>query len=95
MKISNELNNAKLSLKNTLLNSNNTPFGRTISLLQGLESPYGITRENQLYNEIDKITADDIYNTANYIFSGKPTYSIVATEDTLNANKDFLASLTK
>ena len=90
-----ELNNAKLSLKNTLLNSNNTPFGRTISLLQGLESPYGITRENQLYNEIDKITADDIYNTANYIFSGKPTYSIVATEDTLNANKDFLASLTK
>ena len=90
-----ELNNAKLSLKNTLLNSNNTPFGRTISLLQGLESPYGITRENQLYNEIDKITADDIYNTANYIFSGKPTYSIVATEDTLNANKEFLASLTK
>ena len=90
-----ELNNAKLSLKNTLLNSNNTSYGRTVSLIQGLESPYGITRENQLYDEIDKITADDIYNTANYIFSGKPTYSILATEDTLNANKEFLASLPK
>lgn len=89
----NELNNAKLSLKNSLLNSNNTPFGRTISLMQGMESPYGITRENQLYDEIDKITADDIYNAANYIFSGKPTYSILATEDTLNANKEFLNSL--
>ena len=89
----NELNNAKLSLKNSLLNSNNTPFGRTISLMQGMESPYGITRENQLYDEIDKITADDIYNAANYIFSGNPTYSILATEDTLNANKEFLNSL--
>ena len=88
-----ELNNAKLSLKNSILNSNHSPFGRTISLMQGLDSPYGITRENQILEEIEKITADDIYNAANYIFSGKPTYSIIATENTLNANKEYLESL--
>ena len=42
---------------------------------------------------IDKITVDDIYNTANYIFKEKPTYSIVATENTLKANEDYLKSL--
>lgn len=90
-----ELNNAKLSLKNSILNSNHFPLGRTINLIQGMESPYGISRENQLYEEIDNITADDIYNAANYIFSGKPTYSIIATQDTLDANKQFIESLSK
>ncbi len=88
-----ELNNAKLSLKNSILNSNNTPFGKIMSLIQGMESPYGISRENQLFEEIDKISTDDIYNAANYVFSGKPTYSILATEDTINANKEYLETL--
>ena len=90
-----ELANAKLSLKNSVLNSNHASDDKTISLLQGLSSPYGLERENLLFNEIDKITAEDIYNAANYIFSGKPTYSIVATDDTLKANKEYLDSLTK
>ena len=90
-----ELANAKLSLKNSVLNSNHASDDKTISLLQGLNSPYGLERENLLFNEIDKITAEDIYNAANYIFSGKPTYSIVATDDTLKANKEYLDGLTK
>lgn len=88
-----ELENAKLSLKNSILNSNHNPEDKTISLLYGLKSPYGINRENQLFDEIDKITVDDIYNTANYIFAGKPIYSIVATKDTLEANKNFFTKL--
>lgn len=88
-----ELNNAKLSLKNSVLNSNNTPFGKTISLMQGMESPYGISRENQILEEIDKVTAEDIYNAANYIFSGKPTYSVIATEDTLKYNDSYFKTL--
>ena len=90
-----ELENAKLSLKNSVLNSNHNPEDKTINLLCGLKSPYGISRENQLFDEIDKITVDDIYNTANYIFAGKPTYSIVATEDTLKANKEYFNNLEK
>ena len=43
---------------------------------------------------IDTITADDIYNAANYIFKEKPVYSIVATENTLKANEKYLNSLT-
>ena len=66
-----------------------------MSLIQGMESPYGISKENQLFDEIDKITADDIYNAANYVFSGKPTYSILATEDTINANKEYFETLKK
>ena len=90
-----ELENAKLSLKNSILNSNHDSGDKAINLLSGLKSPYGLSRENQLFDEIDKITPDDIYNTANYIFSGKPTYSIVATENTLKANKEFLENLEK
>ena len=90
-----ELNNAKLSLKNSLLNASHTPHGKTMSILTGMDSPYGISLDNQLFAEIDKITADDIYNAANYIFAGKPTYSILATEDTLNANKEYFENLAK
>lgn len=88
-----ELNNAKLALKNRILAQNESNSGKTDGLDYNAYSVYGISRENQLLDMVDKITVDDIYNTANYIFSGMPTYSIVATENTLNANKDFLKSL--
>ena len=88
-----ELNNAKLALKNRILAQNESNSGKTDGLDYNAYSVYGISRENQLLDMVDKITVDDIYNTANYIFSGMPTYSIVATENTINANKDFLKSL--
>ena len=88
-----ELNNAKLNLKNSILNMNNTYGSQTDGLLYNLNTPYGISRDNEALNMIDSITADDIYNTANYVFSGKPIYSIVATENTLKANENYLKSL--
>ena len=88
-----ELNNAKLSLKNAVLNANETNKGKNKSLEYGLISPYGINSENLILQTIDEITPDDIYNAANYIFKDKPVYSILATENTLNENKDFLDSL--
>lgn len=88
-----ELRNAKLSLKNEILNSNHSSDGKNSTLTRSSGTPYGIQRENMFFDEIDKITAEDIQNAAKYIFSGKPTYSIVATEDTLNANKEYLESL--
>ena len=88
-----ELNNAKLNLKNSILNMNNTYGSQTDGLLYNLNTPYGISRDNQALQMVDSITADDIYNTANYVFSGKPIYSIVATENTLNANDSYLKSL--
>ncbi len=90
-----ELNNAKLSLKNRILAQNESNLGKTEGLDYNVYSLYGISRENQLLEMVDKITVDDIFNTANYIFKEKPTYSIVATENTLKANEDYLKSLTK
>ena len=40
-----------------------------------------------------EITKEDIKKAANYAFSGKPIYSIVASERTLSANKQYLESL--
>jgi predicted Zn-dependent peptidase len=89
-----ELNNAKLSLKNALLNSTQASDDKIQVLSKSSSTPYGSARINLLFEEIDKVTAEDIQNAAKYIFSNKPTYSIVATEATLNANKEYLESLT-
>ena len=88
-----ELENAKLSLKNLVLNSNHDDLDKNINLTKDLDSPYGLTKVNQYMDMIDKISADDIYNAANYIFESKPVYSILATKNTLDANKEFLSDL--
>lgn len=90
-----ELQNAKLFLKNSILNKNHNSAGRVSVLLNSVSTPYGIKRENMLLEETDKITKDDIYNAANYIFSGNPVYSILASEDTLSANKEYFSQLNK
>lgn len=88
-----ELDNAKLTLKNNILSQNESNLGKNEGLDYNLNSVYGVTRENQILELIDKITVDDIYHAANYIFKEKPTYSIVATDNTLKANEDYLKSL--
>ncbi len=88
-----ELNNAKLYLKNYILNSYNTSSNQNISLACSLDSPYGLSIDNEALKMIDSITVDDIYNTADYVFSGKPVYSILATENTLKANQEYLNKL--
>ena len=42
---------------------------------------------------IDTITVQDIYNAANYVFASKPTYSILAKENTLKANEEYFKTL--
>lgn len=88
-----ELAAAKLSLKNALLSQNQTGAGKCENLSYSIDTPYGLTRENQLLDIIDTITAEDIHNAANYIFSNKPVYSIVASENTLKNNSEYLKSL--
>lgn len=50
--------------------------------------------DNQVFDEIDKITREDIDSYAKKVFSNAPIYSIVASKDTLEANKDYLENLT-
>lgn len=88
-----ELESAKLTLKNRILNASELTYGKNISILDGMDSAYGISRDNKALEVIDKITAEDIKACANYIFSTKPTLSIVATKNTLDKNKEYLQSL--
>ena len=88
-----ELENAKLYLKNSILSENEDTIGKTVSLNSDLHDYYGLNKENLLLEMIDSITADDVYNAANHVFNTKPVYSINATQNTLNANKEFLEQL--
>ena len=88
-----ELQNAKLALKDSILTMNQASAGKCDTLASSINTPYGITRANQILDIIDTITSDDIYNAANYIFSQKPVYSIVASENTLKNNADYLKTL--
>lgn len=58
-----------------------------------MKTPYGINYINKKLELIDSITPEDILNTAKYVFSGPAVYSIAATKDSLEYNKDFLESL--
>ena len=88
-----ELENAKLSLKNQVLNSNHNDLDRNITLTNELDSPYGLGKTNLYIDTIDSITVDDIYNASNYIFKSAPVYSILATKNTIDANSEYLKSL--
>jgi len=88
-----ELENAKLNLKTTILNSAESTSDKNISILGGLKSFYGVSLDNQALDIIDKITVDDIKASAGYIFGSNPTVSIVASKNTIENNKDYLKTL--
>lgn len=90
-----ELEEAKLYFKNVILTMNETSEDKNASLADGLEGFYGPLFDNELLKVVDEITVDDIYNAANYVFAGKPVYSILATENSLKANEEYLKNLTK
>ena len=87
-----DLENAKLSMKANLLNNEGTG-AKLGAINSGLNSKYGITYTNQLFDEIDKITKQDIVDFADKIFKNPPVYSIVASKDTLDNNKEFFKIL--
>lgn len=88
-----ELENAKLSLKNKILNSDELTYGKNRSIMNGLKTYYGLSRDNQALEIIDKITVDDIQAAAKYVLNSNPTLSIVATKRTLDKNQEYLKSI--
>mgnify|MGYP001805813039 CR=1 FL=1 len=88
-----ELENAKLTLKNKILNYNELTADKNASLLGGLKSFYGVSLDNQVLDMVDKIKVSDIKAAANYVFKTNPTISVVATKNTIDNNKDYLKSL--
>ena len=89
-----DLEIAKRTIKASLLN-NEGNYSKISAIETGINSKYGIDYKNKVYNEIDKVTKEDITDFAKKVFSEVPVYSITASQDTLNANKEFLESLQK
>ena len=80
-----ELDNAKNHYKSNILDliETNTTTNSMYNMIKN--SLYGIGFFEQLLTAIDKITADDIRNTANYLFQHPPVTSIVASKKTLES----------
>ena len=81
--------------KNVILSMNETSEDKNASISDGMQGFYGPLTDNELLKVVDEITVDDIYNAANYVFAGKPTYSILATANTLKANEEYFKTLIK
>lgn len=88
-----ELECAKKTLKTNILNIIESGLDQTGALFFSAGTPYGVDYVNKQFEIIDQITPDDIYNTARYVFKSKPIYSITATKDSLDYNKEFLQGL--
>lgn len=87
-----DLETAKRKMKASLLN-NETVISKLSTIDYAIYKDKPLDIDNQKYKIIDSITREDIDNFAKKVFSKKPVYAIVASEDTLENNKDFLESL--
>ncbi len=87
-----DLETAKKRIKSVLLNMEGNG-AKVESLSSGLNSKEGINHKNILFETVDTITRDDIVEFADKIFSNPPIYSIVASKDTLEANKEYLKNI--
>lgn len=88
----NDLETAKRTLKAKLLNKESVS-AKLLSINKGLTYNIGLDYDNQLYNMIDSITRKDIDELSARVFSNKPVYSVVASQDTLDYNADYFKSL--
>ena len=79
-------------LKASLLNNEST-ISKLIAIEQGTNKKEGIEFRNMIYDEIDKITKEDIQQYAQKVFKNPPVYTVVASKETLEANKGFFETL--
>ena len=88
-----ELENAKKALKQQIFKEIELPDSKTALLAMNAGLPYGIKRIDEYFKAIDKMTATDIQNAANHVFSNKPVYSILASPDTMDNQLPYLQTL--
>ena len=85
-----ELAAAKMRLKQNITGQCQNPISETALIAMNILEPYGIHRIDKYFEAIDKITKEDIRRAANYVFSHNPTTSILASEDTINSQMEYL-----
>lgn len=87
-----DLESAKRLLKASLINKEGN-MAKVSSITQAIQSNEGLDRENQLFNVIDNITREKLDEFSQRAFKNPPTYSIVASKDTLDANQEYFERL--
>ena len=88
-----ELEKAKRATKSSILASLEMNSVKNLIIGDNASTVYGVDYTNRQIEIIDKITPQDILNTAQNIFGHKPIYSIAATKESLDYNKDYLENL--
>ncbi|MBR3604804.1 MAG: insulinase family protein [Candidatus Gastranaerophilales bacterium] len=88
-----ELASAKMKLKQRIIGQCQNPLLETDLLAMNALEPYGIKRIDKYIEAIDKVTKEDIKKASEFIFSHNPTTSILASPDTIESQKQYLATL--
>lgn len=88
-----ELNSAKMILKQKYARQVELPASKTALLAMNLHQPYGIKRMDEYIKAIDKMTPADIMAAARHVFANQPLYSILASNDTINNQANYLNTL--
>ena len=87
-----DLETAKRALKADMLN-NESAVSKMGTLSSTMELDEDLTYDNRRFEMIDSITREDIDKMAKKVFAGKPIYSIIASQDTLDYNAEFLSRI--
>ena len=88
-----ELEGAKKALKQQLCAQMELPSSATYLLGINAQEPCGVHRIDDYYKAIDSITPKDIRNAARHVFSNNPIISILASDDTIDNQRQYLNSL--
>lgn len=88
-----ELESAKMLLKQKYARQTELPYSKTALLAMNINQPYGIKRMDEYVKAIDRMTPADIQAAARHVFLNKPVYAILASEDTINNQMPYLSTL--
>ena len=88
-----ELENAKMTYLNRLSAGLETNAGKADALSGSVATYYGKDYLDKLIEAVHEIEPEDIQAIANKYLSQPSVISIIASQKTLDANKDYLASL--
>ncbi|MCQ2957619.1 MAG: insulinase family protein [Candidatus Gastranaerophilales bacterium] len=90
-----ELEAAKLQVKSNLLFALESTAGKNVCLFESLNSLYKDKYLENLLNAIDNITVDNINTLAKYYLTKPSVISVVASQNTLDKNKEYLEGIVK
>jgi zinc protease len=88
-----ELEAAKLKIKSELLFASESVGGKNLLLAASLNTPYGKKYIEELFSAIDNTTPESIQKIAAFYLTKPSVVSVIASQNTLQANKNYLASL--